>query len=211
MRKITKIYIFWWFSTTLWSPTFPIHSRPIYLYRSSCPDKISDNPRPFFVIKILKNTKMFHVFGSSNKRKFGVFLIKNDPTWPASARIVRQKHRTNFSSTLTQFLSKCWSKCSSCFLVKTNVFEFFCEHFQSQPFENHNTIYQAAGHLPEHILRIINLQKSWKLIKLYDFCCKQKYHVFSKKMFQKYRMMVLESTLGVIERHRRSRAVIWTD
>ena len=108
VRKITKIYIVWWFSTTLWSPTFPIYSRPIYLYRSSCPDKISDNPRHFFVIQIIKNTKMFHVFGSLNKRKCCVFLSKNCPTWPASARIVRQKHRTNFSSTLTHFLSKCW-------------------------------------------------------------------------------------------------------
>ena len=35
---------------------------------------------------------------------------------------------------------------------------------------------------------------------------------FEKKTsFQKYRMVVLESTLGGIERHRRSRAVIWTD
>ena len=131
---------------------------------------------------------MFHVFGSSNKRKVCVFLIKHDPTWPASARIVRQKHRTNFSSTLTQFLSKCWSKCSSCFLIKTNVFELCCEHFQSQPFENHNTIYQAAGHLPEHILRIKNLQKNWKLIKLSNFVVEKNIWFFPKnrKIFEKY-------------------------
>jgi len=112
---------------------------------------------------------MFHIFGSSNKRTFCVFLMKNDPIWSVSVRIVRQKHRTHFSSTLTRFLLKCWWKWSSCFLIKTNVFEFFCEHFQSQPFENHNTIYQAAGHLPEHILRIKNLQKTWKFTKFYNF------------------------------------------
>ena len=124
---------------------------------------------------------MFHVFGSSNKRKCCVFLVKNGPIWPVSVRIVRQKRRTHVSSTLTQFLSKCWSKCSSCFLIKTNVFEFFCEHFQSQPFENHNTIYQAAGHLPEHILRIKNLQKTWKLATFYNFVIEKNIMFFQKK------------------------------
>ena len=46
------------------------------------------------------------------------------------------------------------------FFEKTKGFYYFCEIFQSQPLANHNTIYQAAGHLPGHILGIKNLQNN---------------------------------------------------
>jgi len=46
------------------------------------------------------------------------------------------------------------------FFEKLTFFICFCENFQSQPLENHNTIYQAAGHLPGHILE----SKTYKII-----------------------------------------------
>ena len=60
-RKITKSEQNWWFSATLWWPTFPIRPCPIYLWKSSHPPKITSTLDKLFTKKYKKCT-FFVVF-----------------------------------------------------------------------------------------------------------------------------------------------------
>ena len=115
--NITKSEQNWWFSYTLWSPTFSnsMSNLPLKIPTFS---KSTPHFRRNFSLKHIKSTKLFNIFGSSRKLKSGSFLMKTCPTSWAPRRTVRQNHEIPFRSTFAHFLWKSWSKWSSVFSLK---------------------------------------------------------------------------------------------